>query len=141
MPPALPSDEAWLSSIDLADRYCVPIKTIASWASAGTGPPHTRIGRHRRFRLGAVCEWEQRQRIRAPAAANPVPIVTPSLPDDETWLTTAELATRLQVTAKTLAAWASAGTGPRYARIGRHRRYRLADIRAWEHHLSSHHTP
>ncbi|MFF2082696.1 helix-turn-helix domain-containing protein [Nocardia sp. NPDC058176] len=56
----------------------------------------------------------------------------PSPPDDETWLSTAELAARLKIPAKTLATWASSGTGPRYARIGRYRRYRLGDIRAWE---------
>ncbi|WP_324615691.1 helix-turn-helix domain-containing protein [Nocardia asteroides] len=53
-------------------------------------------------------------------------------PDDETWLSTAELAARLNIPIKTLAAWASAGTGPRFARMGRYRRYRLGDIRDWE---------
>ncbi|MEU7633822.1 hypothetical protein AB0C34_28235 [Nocardia sp. NPDC049220] len=33
---------------------------------------------------------------------------------------------------KTLAVWASAGRGPRYARIGRSRRYRLSDLLEWE---------
>ncbi|MGW5922111.1 helix-turn-helix transcriptional regulator [Nocardia fluminea] len=53
-------------------------------------------------------------------------------PGDETWLSTAELAARLKIPIKTLAAWASSGQGPRYARIGRYRRYRLGDVRAWE---------
>ncbi|MFD3458302.1 helix-turn-helix domain-containing protein [Nocardia fluminea] len=53
-------------------------------------------------------------------------------PGDETWLSTAELAARLKVPIKTLAAWAGSGQGPRYARMGRYRRYRLGDVRAWE---------
>ncbi|MGO4613057.1 helix-turn-helix domain-containing protein [Nocardia sp. 2YAB30] len=48
------------------------------------------------------------------------------------WLSTAELAARLKIPVKTLAVWASAGRGPRYARIGRYRRYRLSDLLAWE---------
>ncbi|NKX86822.1 helix-turn-helix domain-containing protein [Nocardia coubleae] len=52
--------------------------------------------------------------------------------DDETWLTSVELAARLQISARTLDSWATTGTGPRHARLGRHRRYRLADIRTWE---------
>ncbi|MFD3427403.1 helix-turn-helix domain-containing protein [Nocardia fluminea] len=51
---------------------------------------------------------------------------------DETWLSTAELAARLKIPVKTLATWASSGRGPRYARMGRYRRYRLGDVRAWE---------
>ncbi|TLF64211.1 helix-turn-helix domain-containing protein [Nocardia asteroides NBRC 15531] len=47
-------------------------------------------------------------------------------------MSTAELAARLNIPIKTLAAWASAGTGPRFARMGRYRRYRLGDIRDWE---------
>ncbi|WP_332909964.1 helix-turn-helix domain-containing protein [Nocardia asteroides] len=55
-----------------------------------------------------------------------------SAPGDETWLSTAELAARLKIPVKTLAAWAGSGRGPRYARMGRYRRYRLGDVRAWE---------
>ena len=33
---------------------------------------------------------------------------------------------------KTPAEWASKGTGPRYARFGRHVRYRLSDVVDWE---------
>jgi predicted DNA-binding transcriptional regulator AlpA len=43
-----------------------------------------------------------------------------------------ELATRLGVPVKTLAEWASKGTGPRYAKFGKHVRYRLSDVIAWE---------
>ncbi|WP_405163253.1 helix-turn-helix domain-containing protein [Nocardia sp. NBC_01499] len=48
------------------------------------------------------------------------------------WLSTEEVAQRLRVPAKTLAVWASGRRGPRFARIGRFRRYRLDDLLAWE---------
>ncbi|WP_084510598.1 helix-turn-helix domain-containing protein [Nocardia lijiangensis] len=52
---------------------------------------------------------------------------------DEIWLSTQEVARRLKIPVKTLAAWAAGGRGPRYARMGRYRRYRLSDLLAWEH--------
>ncbi|MEV4238928.1 helix-turn-helix domain-containing protein [Nocardia sp. CA-129566] len=48
------------------------------------------------------------------------------------WLSTDDVAERLKIPKKTLAAWASAGRGPRFARMGRYRRYRLSDLLAWE---------
>lgn len=51
---------------------------------------------------------------------------------DEIWLSTQEVAQRLKIPAKTLASWASTGRGPRYARMGRYRRYRQSDLLAWE---------
>lgn len=51
---------------------------------------------------------------------------------DAIWLTRQEVADRLRVPVKTLAEWASKGTGPRYAKIGRHVRYRLSDVTKWE---------
>ncbi|MET8796618.1 helix-turn-helix domain-containing protein [Nocardia sp. NPDC004568] len=48
------------------------------------------------------------------------------------WLTTDDVADRLKIPPKTLANWASLGKGPRFARIGRHRRYRLDELMAWE---------
>ncbi|MFF3226398.1 helix-turn-helix domain-containing protein [Nocardia suismassiliense] len=51
---------------------------------------------------------------------------------DGVWLSTEELAARLKISKKTPAVWASAGRGPRYARIGRYRRYRLSDLLLWE---------
>ncbi|MBY8860833.1 helix-turn-helix domain-containing protein [Nocardia sp. CA2R105] len=50
----------------------------------------------------------------------------------DSWLTTEEVAQRLRVPPKTLANWASLGKGPRFARIGRFRRYKLSDLMAWE---------
>ena len=52
--------------------------------------------------------------------------------EDDRWLSRKELATRLGVPEKTPAQWATKGTGPRYARFGRHVRYRLSDVIAWE---------
>jgi DNA-binding transcriptional MerR regulator len=48
------------------------------------------------------------------------------------WLSTDEVARRLKIPPKTLSNWASLGKGPRFARIGRFRRYRMADLIAWE---------
>lgn len=48
------------------------------------------------------------------------------------WLTRRELAERWQLPIGTLADWASNGTGPRYARFGKHARYRLSDVVARE---------
>ena len=52
--------------------------------------------------------------------------------EDDRWLSREELAARLGVPEKTPAQWATKGTGPRYARFGRHVRYRLSDVIAWE---------
>jgi len=51
-------NERWLSRQDLADRYGLPVKTLAQWASKGTGPRYARMGRHVRYRLSDVIEWE-----------------------------------------------------------------------------------
>ena len=48
------------------------------------------------------------------------------------WLTRQELSDREKIPVATLAQWASQGKGPQYARFGRHCRYRLADVIAWE---------
>lgn len=48
------------------------------------------------------------------------------------WLTRAELSTRINVAMPTLAQWAVQGRGPRYAKFGRHVRYAIADVTAWE---------
>jgi hypothetical protein len=50
----------------------------------------------------------------------------------DTWLTRPELAAREKLPVATLAQWASHGRGPKYAKFGRHVRYRLSDVIAWE---------
>jgi predicted DNA-binding transcriptional regulator AlpA len=47
-------------------------------------------------------------------------------------LTPQELARRERVPLKSVYVWNSTGTGPRYLRVGRHVRYRLSDVIAWE---------
>lgn len=51
---------------------------------------------------------------------------------EDRWLTRVEVAERLQVPPGTVADWACHGTGPRYAKFGKHTRYRLSDVIAWE---------
>ncbi|WP_030515495.1 AlpA family transcriptional regulator [Nocardia sp. NRRL WC-3656] len=48
------------------------------------------------------------------------------------WLTREEVAERLKLPVSTLAQWAYHGRGPRFARMGKHARYQLADLIAWE---------
>ncbi|WP_342215172.1 helix-turn-helix domain-containing protein [Nocardia farcinica] len=48
------------------------------------------------------------------------------------WFSTQEVSQRLQIPEKTLANWASLGKGPRFARMGKYRRYRFSDLLAWE---------
>jgi predicted DNA-binding transcriptional regulator AlpA len=43
-----------------------------------------------------------------------------------------QLADREDVSIQTIYHWNKTGTGPRYMRLGRHVRYRLADVLAWE---------
>lgn len=51
---------------------------------------------------------------------------------EDHWMTRAEVAKRLRVPDRTPGVWASKGTGPKYHRFGRHTRYRLSDVIAWE---------
>jgi len=50
----------------------------------------------------------------------------------ENHLTVAELAERLGVPVQTVYAWNWSGEGPDRMKIGRHVRYRLADVEKWE---------
>jgi excisionase family DNA binding protein len=43
-----------------------------------------------------------------------------------------DLAAELGVPLATIYRWNSQGTGPRYARLGKHVRYTRADVEAWE---------
>lgn len=47
-------------------------------------------------------------------------------------LTIKDLAARWQLPVNTLYQWNSRGIGPRYLQIGRHVRYRVTDVEAWE---------
>ena len=52
------TEERWLSRRELAERYRLPTTTLAQWASKGTGPRYARMGRHVRYRLSDVIDWE-----------------------------------------------------------------------------------
>lgn len=52
--------------------------------------------------------------------------------NSERWLTRREVAERLKMPMSTVNGWATKGVGPRYAIFGKHARYRLADVVAWE---------
>lgn len=43
-----------------------------------------------------------------------------------------DLSNRLQVPEQTLAVWRMKGYGPAFFKVGRHVRYRLSDVLAWE---------
>ena len=47
-------------------------------------------------------------------------------------LTVAQLCDRLQVKVDTVYQWNRRGTGPKFIRVGRHLRYRVSDVDAWE---------
>jgi excisionase family DNA binding protein len=51
--------------------------------------------------------------------------------DDEPLMSSRDLATFLGVPVTTLDQWAYRRTGPRYFRVGRHRRYRRTDVSTW----------
>lgn len=53
-------------------------------------------------------------------------------PPPEVWITRPELAARWKVPKSTLDQWAYQHRGPRYASFGRHVRYRLSDVLAFE---------
>lgn len=56
---------------------------------------------------------------------------TGSLLDRDGLLSSAELAEYLGVEVGTLDQWASRGGGPIFHKVGVHRRYQPADVRAW----------
>jgi excisionase family DNA binding protein len=51
---------------------------------------------------------------------------------NERHLTPDELAERERVSLDTVYGWNKSGRGPDYIRVGRHVRYRLADVITWE---------
>lgn len=51
----------WLTREDLSERWSIPVHTLANWASLGRGPRMAKFGRHPRYRLEDVEEWEDKQ--------------------------------------------------------------------------------
>jgi hypothetical protein len=46
---------------DLSKRWKVPEATLSQWASQKRGPKYARFGRHVRYRLSDVIDWENAQ--------------------------------------------------------------------------------
>lgn len=60
-PPApLPTD-VWLTRKDVSERMQIPVATLAQWASQGRGPKYASFGRHARYRLSDLIDWENAQ--------------------------------------------------------------------------------
>ncbi len=55
------TDDKWLTRQELADRYGLPVKTPAEWASSGTGSRYAKFGWHVRYLLSDVVAWERKQ--------------------------------------------------------------------------------
>jgi predicted DNA-binding transcriptional regulator AlpA len=53
-------DEVLLTVDDLAARYQVTAATIYQWRYKGVGPVGIKEGKHVRYRLAQVLEWEER---------------------------------------------------------------------------------
>lgn len=62
-----PEDERHLSPQELADRLRVPLSSIYGWRAQHKGPRGMRCGKHVRYRISDILEWEQRQLERAVA--------------------------------------------------------------------------
>ena len=54
-------DDKWLTRQELADRYGLPVKTPAEWASKGTGPRYAKFGRHVHYLFSDAVDWEREQ--------------------------------------------------------------------------------
>jgi predicted DNA-binding transcriptional regulator AlpA len=59
----VPDTQKHLSPEDLAEREGVPVGTVYTWNSAGTGPRFMKIGRHVRYREADVIAWENSRTI------------------------------------------------------------------------------
>jgi len=55
------ANNVWLTRVELADRWQLPVGTLNQWASKGRGPKYALFGRHARYRLSDVIAWENEQ--------------------------------------------------------------------------------
>jgi hypothetical protein len=60
-PPPPPPTDVWLTRKELSARQKIPVATLAQWASAGEGAKYALFGRHARYRLSDVIDWENAQ--------------------------------------------------------------------------------
>jgi hypothetical protein len=51
--------DRWLTRQELADRHSLPVKTPALWTTKGIGPPYGKFGKHVRYPLSDVIDWER----------------------------------------------------------------------------------
>jgi len=51
----------WLTRKEVSTRQKIPVATLAQWASQGKGPKYALFGRHARYRLLDVVDWENAQ--------------------------------------------------------------------------------
>ncbi len=63
-----PNADYWLTRQQVADRLQLPVKTLAQWAYQGRGPQFRRMGKHTRYLLSDLTEWEQMQSAGGSAA-------------------------------------------------------------------------
>ncbi len=56
-------EQLWFTRDELAQRWRMPAKTLAEWASKGIGPRYAKFGRHVRYPLDEVLKWEAEQMI------------------------------------------------------------------------------
>ena len=59
-------DDKHLTPEDLAEREGVPVQTVYGWNSKAAGPRFMKIGRHVRYRLADVIEWENGRYVGKP---------------------------------------------------------------------------
>jgi excisionase family DNA binding protein len=59
------ADRRHLTVEDLAERLGVPVRTIYDWNMRGVGPRYLKIGRHARYRMSDVLEWEKSRAVPA----------------------------------------------------------------------------
>jgi hypothetical protein len=61
MPQSVPDVRDYLTRAELAAEWAITVKTLANWASAGIGPPITKLGSGRfapvRYERHAAAEW------------------------------------------------------------------------------------
>lgn len=50
--------EPLMTAEELSARYGVPVKTLANWRSNRQGPAYIKAGKHIRYRVKDVLEWE-----------------------------------------------------------------------------------
>ncbi|MEZ0355489.1 helix-turn-helix transcriptional regulator [Mycobacterium sp. SA01] len=51
----------WLTRDEVCARLRISKSTVESWAVQRTGPPFAKFGRHVRYRLSDLIDWENAQ--------------------------------------------------------------------------------